>query len=169
MGAGAFWLVSAPHHEARKTNPRRSNGHRPGPRPETHQRPLPRLCSEPRRRYQCDDDFGDEGKGAATLGSGLDTIKAVMDALEAAGIELLGHGQPGVRLRAKERSGECRLARDNPAPGQRRAMCGGRGRIARRFLRWCAKRRKPKPNSPNNGGHGREHKGNMNLLETISL
>ena len=42
-----------------------------------------------------------EGKGAATLGSGLDTIKAVMDALEAAGIELLGHGQPGVRLKAK--------------------------------------------------------------------
>ena len=28
-----------------------------------------------------------ESKGAATLGSGLDTIKAVMDALEAAGIE----------------------------------------------------------------------------------
>jgi hypothetical protein len=31
-----------------------------------------------------------EGKGAATLASGLDTI-----------IELLGHGQPGCRLKAK--------------------------------------------------------------------
>jgi transcriptional regulator with XRE-family HTH domain len=41
-----------------------------------------------------------EGKGSATLGSGLDTIKAVMDALEAAGIELLDHGRPGVRLKA---------------------------------------------------------------------
>jgi transcriptional regulator with XRE-family HTH domain len=39
-----------------------------------------------------------EGKGAAVLGSGLDTIKAVMDALEAAGIELLAQG-PGVRLK----------------------------------------------------------------------
>jgi hypothetical protein len=47
--------------------------------------------------------FGDamEGKGAATLASGLDTIKAVMDALDVAGIELLGHGQPGCRLKAK--------------------------------------------------------------------
>ncbi len=42
-----------------------------------------------------------EGKGPATLGSGLDTIKAVMDALEAAGVELLNHGQPGCRLKAK--------------------------------------------------------------------
>jgi transcriptional regulator with XRE-family HTH domain len=41
-----------------------------------------------------------EGKGSATLGSGLDTIKAVMDALEAAGVELLNHGQPGCRLKA---------------------------------------------------------------------
>ncbi|THD45893.1 MAG: XRE family transcriptional regulator [Bradyrhizobium sp.] len=41
-----------------------------------------------------------EGKGAATLGSGLDTIRAVMTALESAGIEFLNHGQPGVRLRA---------------------------------------------------------------------
>ena len=40
-------------------------------------------------------------KGPATLGSGLDTIKAVMNVLEAAGIELLGHGQPGVQLKAK--------------------------------------------------------------------
>ena len=42
-----------------------------------------------------------EGKGAATLGSGLDTIWAVMTALENAGVELLNHGQPGARLRAK--------------------------------------------------------------------
>ena len=42
-----------------------------------------------------------EGKGSATLGSGLDTIKAVMDALEAHGVELLNHGQPGCRLKAK--------------------------------------------------------------------
>lgn len=41
-----------------------------------------------------------EGKGAATLSSGLDTIQAVMKALEAAGVELLNHGQPGARLRA---------------------------------------------------------------------
>jgi hypothetical protein len=41
-----------------------------------------------------------EGKGAATLGSGLDTIRAVMNVLEAAGIELLDNG-PGVRLKAK--------------------------------------------------------------------
>jgi transcriptional regulator with XRE-family HTH domain len=42
-----------------------------------------------------------EGKGAGVLGSGLDTIKAVMDALDAAGVDLLNHGQPGVRLKAK--------------------------------------------------------------------
>ena len=42
-----------------------------------------------------------EGKGAAVLGSGLDTIKAVMDALDVAGVEILNHGQPGVRLKAK--------------------------------------------------------------------
>ena len=42
-----------------------------------------------------------EGKGEATLGSGLDTIKAVMDALDAAGVELLNHGRPGCQLKAK--------------------------------------------------------------------
>jgi transcriptional regulator with XRE-family HTH domain len=42
-----------------------------------------------------------EKRGAETLTSGLDTIKAVMDALEAAGVEILNHGQPGVRLKAK--------------------------------------------------------------------
>jgi hypothetical protein len=42
-----------------------------------------------------------EGKGAEVLGSGLDTIKAVMDALDAAGVELLNHGRPGCQLKAK--------------------------------------------------------------------
>lgn len=41
-----------------------------------------------------------EKRGAEVLTSGLDTIQAVMRALEAAGIEFLNHGQPGVRLRA---------------------------------------------------------------------
>jgi transcriptional regulator with XRE-family HTH domain len=44
-----------------------------------------------------------ESKGAGTLGSGLDTIKAVMDVLEAAGVEILNHGQPGARLKSKDR------------------------------------------------------------------
>lgn len=39
-----------------------------------------------------------EAKGADTLTSGLDTIKRVQSALEAAGVEFLNHGQPGVRL-----------------------------------------------------------------------
>ncbi|UPJ78572.1 helix-turn-helix transcriptional regulator [Bradyrhizobium sp. 183] len=42
-----------------------------------------------------------EKRGAETLTSGLDTIRAIMTALEAAGVEFLNHGQPGVRLRAK--------------------------------------------------------------------
>ncbi|MFC7700935.1 MULTISPECIES: helix-turn-helix domain-containing protein [Bradyrhizobium] len=42
-----------------------------------------------------------EKRGAEMLTSGLDTIRAIMTALEAAGIEFLNHGQPGVRLRAK--------------------------------------------------------------------
>lgn len=41
-----------------------------------------------------------EGKGANGLTSGLDTVRAVQSALEAAGIEFLNHGRPGVRLRA---------------------------------------------------------------------
>lgn len=40
-----------------------------------------------------------EGKGTSTLTSGLDTIRAVQSALEAAGVEFLNHGRPGVRLR----------------------------------------------------------------------
>jgi transcriptional regulator with XRE-family HTH domain len=49
-----------------------------------------------------------EWKGAETLSSGLDTIKRVQGALEAAGVEFLNHGQPGVRLakRADGTSGE---------------------------------------------------------------
>lgn len=40
-----------------------------------------------------------EGRGAETLTSGLDTVRAVQGALEAAGVEFLNHGRPGVRLR----------------------------------------------------------------------
>jgi transcriptional regulator with XRE-family HTH domain len=39
-----------------------------------------------------------ESRKAATLRSGLDTIRAIMTALEAAGVELLAQG-PGVRLK----------------------------------------------------------------------
>jgi len=39
-----------------------------------------------------------EKRGGNVLTSGLDTIKAVMSALEAEGIEFLNHGNPGVRL-----------------------------------------------------------------------
>lgn len=42
-----------------------------------------------------------EGKGANMLTSGLDTVQAVQSALEAAGVEFLNHGRPGVRLRAE--------------------------------------------------------------------
>jgi transcriptional regulator with XRE-family HTH domain len=41
-----------------------------------------------------------ESRKAATLRSGLDTIRAIMTALVAAGVELLAQG-PGVRLKAK--------------------------------------------------------------------
>ena len=44
-----------------------------------------------------------EGKGAGGLTSGLDTVRAVQSALEAAGVEFLNHGRPGVRLRGDER------------------------------------------------------------------
>ncbi|MCR4524642.1 helix-turn-helix transcriptional regulator [Bosea sp. 47.2.35] len=43
-----------------------------------------------------------EWKGSETLTSGLDTIKRVQAALEAAGVEFLNHGQPGVRLAKKD-------------------------------------------------------------------
>jgi transcriptional regulator with XRE-family HTH domain len=42
-----------------------------------------------------------EKRGAETLTSGLDKIRAVMVALEGMGVEFLNHGQPGVRLSAK--------------------------------------------------------------------
>lgn len=42
-----------------------------------------------------------EARGFETLSSGLDTIKRVQAALEAAGVEFLNHGQPGVRLARK--------------------------------------------------------------------
>ncbi len=40
-----------------------------------------------------------EARGAETLTSGLDTIRAVQAALEAVGVEFLNHGEPGVKLR----------------------------------------------------------------------
>ena len=43
-----------------------------------------------------------EKKGAGSLTSGLPTIRAVMDVLEAEGIEFLNHGRPGVRLKGGE-------------------------------------------------------------------
>ena len=41
-----------------------------------------------------------EGKGAAMPGERMDTIKAVMDALGAAAVELIDDGRPGCRLKA---------------------------------------------------------------------
>lgn len=35
--------------------------------------------------------------------SGMATVRAIMDALEAEGIEFLNHGRPGVRLRDRRR------------------------------------------------------------------
>jgi DNA-binding XRE family transcriptional regulator len=43
-----------------------------------------------------------EKRGPETLTSGLDKIKAVMEVLEAEGVEFLNHGQPGVRLRKEK-------------------------------------------------------------------
>src|SRR5471032_2908279 len=42
-----------------------------------------------------------EKRGAQTLTSGLDVVLAVMQVLEASGVEFLNHGQPGVRLRKR--------------------------------------------------------------------
>jgi hypothetical protein len=42
---------------------------------------------------------GMEARGAQILTSGLDKVTAVMKVLEAAGVEFLNHGQPGVRLK----------------------------------------------------------------------
>lgn len=43
-----------------------------------------------------------EKKAAATLTSGYDTIRKLMDVLEAEGVEFLNHGRPGVRLATGE-------------------------------------------------------------------
>ena len=43
-----------------------------------------------------------EARKTETLTSGLDTIRAVQAALEAAGVEFLNHGRPGVRLKQTE-------------------------------------------------------------------
>lgn len=47
-----------------------------------------------------------EKRGAETLTSGLDKVRAVMVALEGQGIEFLNHGQPGVRLAKPRGAGE---------------------------------------------------------------
>ena len=39
-----------------------------------------------------------EKRRGESLTSGYDTIRAIMNVLEAAGVEFLNHGQPGVRL-----------------------------------------------------------------------
>jgi transcriptional regulator with XRE-family HTH domain len=44
-----------------------------------------------------------ESKGAKVLGSGIDTIKTVMNALDAAGVEVFDdYGLPGCRLKATQ-------------------------------------------------------------------
>jgi transcriptional regulator with XRE-family HTH domain len=43
-----------------------------------------------------------EQRGELTLSSGLDTVRRVQSALEAAGVEFMNHGQPGVRLKAQQ-------------------------------------------------------------------
>jgi transcriptional regulator with XRE-family HTH domain len=42
-----------------------------------------------------------EKRGGEMLTSGLDKVRAVMQVLEAEGIEFLNHGSPGVRLKTK--------------------------------------------------------------------
>jgi transcriptional regulator with XRE-family HTH domain len=42
-----------------------------------------------------------EQRGELTLSSGLDKVRRVQAALEAAGVEFLNHGRPGVRLKAE--------------------------------------------------------------------
>jgi DNA-binding XRE family transcriptional regulator len=42
-----------------------------------------------------------ESKGGGRLTSGLDVVHKVQSALEAAGVEFLNHGRPGVRLRVE--------------------------------------------------------------------
>jgi DNA-binding XRE family transcriptional regulator len=45
-----------------------------------------------------------EAKAAAEITSGADIVRKVQMALEAAGVEFLNHGQPGVRLRSGVRT-----------------------------------------------------------------
>ncbi|PIK72570.1 hypothetical protein CS379_13230 [Methylobacterium frigidaeris] len=40
-----------------------------------------------------------EAKGPGEITSGADVVRRVQSALEAAGVEFLNHGRPGVRLR----------------------------------------------------------------------
>ena len=42
-----------------------------------------------------------EGKGPAEITSGADIVRRVQSALEAAGVDFLNHGRPGVRLRGE--------------------------------------------------------------------
>ena len=43
-----------------------------------------------------------EAKGGSILTSGVDVVRRVQMALEAAGVEFLNHGRPGVRLREEQ-------------------------------------------------------------------
>ena len=43
-----------------------------------------------------------ESKAGSTLTSGVDVVRKVQIALEAAGVEFLNHGRPGVRLREQQ-------------------------------------------------------------------
>ncbi len=43
-----------------------------------------------------------ESKAGGTLTSALDIVRRVQSALEAAGVEFLNHGRPGVRLREEQ-------------------------------------------------------------------
>ena len=47
-----------------------------------------------------------EGKGAAEITSGADIVRRVQQALEAAGVEFLNHGRPGVRMVSNGSSAE---------------------------------------------------------------
>jgi len=61
-----------------------------------------------------------EKKGAEILTSGLDKIRSVMEALEAAGVEFLNHGQPGVRLKKKTPLPPLLYGPDDPADVDRK-------------------------------------------------
>ncbi|MDP4026679.1 helix-turn-helix transcriptional regulator [Methylobacterium sp. NEAU 140] len=45
-----------------------------------------------------------EGKGTAEITSGADIVRRVQSALEAAGVEFMNHGRPGVRLRGEDQA-----------------------------------------------------------------